>query len=116
VIPDADVIIAAAREALSNPTVSEKAVRAAVQEARQLARWPADEVAAIFYAFARRPRAFASHWALMTAFLARDQARALGVALDVTDAALHSLRHRVLRAEVDFDEVLAWFAERMPVD
>jgi hypothetical protein len=52
----------------------------------------------------------------MTAFLARDQARSLGVVLDVTDTALHSLRHRVLRREVDFDAVVEWFAERMPVD
>ena len=87
-----------------------------MHEARQLARWPADEVAAVFYAFARRPRAFARDWGLMTAFLARDQARSLGVVLDVTDTALHSLRHRVLRREGDFDAVVEWFAERMPVD
>lgn len=115
-IADADVIIAAARAALTPSTVSERAVRAAVHDARQLARWPADEIAAVFFAFARRPRAFAGHWGPMVAFLARDQARSLRIALDVTDGALDALRMRVLHGEVGYDEVLEWFARHMPTD
>lgn len=113
-IPDADTIIAAFES--SGYVVTEKGVRAAVQEARSLARWPVDEPAAVFFAFARRPRCIPALNATLAAFLARDQIERIGVSLVATDRDLHDLRMHVLSRSVTFDDVRDWFAERMPSD
>jgi hypothetical protein len=117
VIPDADVILAAARDALGkDANVSEKAIRAAVFDARRLAGpWQANEPAAIFFAFACRPRAFPRH-PKMVSFLALEQAQSLHITINASEGELQALRGRVMRREVDYDVVLQWFAERTPVE
>lgn len=113
-IPDADTIISAFE--LSGYEVSEKFIRAAVQEARSLARWTVDEPASVFFAFARRPRSIPSLNAKLATFLARDQVARIGVALLATDAELHDLRMQVLTRAVTFEDVRDWFAQRIPSD
>lgn len=111
-IPDTETILAAFGAA--GFEVSEKAVRAAVQEARALARWPIDEPAALFFAFAQRPRAVPKLSAKTALFLARDQVRALGLGLSVADDELRELRMRIVERRVTYEDVRAWFAERIP--
>lgn len=111
-IPEANDILSA----FANYSPSEKAIRAAVTEARDLARWGLDEPAAVFFAFARRPRAIPTLNASLSTFLAIEQARSLGVSLIATREELQVLRTRVLSREASFEDVRAWFAERMPAD
>jgi hypothetical protein len=113
-IPDADVIIGALR--LADIEFSEKAIRAAVQDARRLARWPLDEPAAIFFAFARRPRAAPALGAKLATFLMREQLEPLGLQLAATDEELKELRMRILTQQYGEGDVLDWFAQRFPAD
>lgn len=113
-IPDADVILSALRLSRPGLTVSEKAIRAAVHHARELAHWPADEPAAVFYAFACRPRSVPTFGAKLAIFLARDQLRSCGLSISATDEELAALRMRVMLREVSPADVRDWFAERMP--
>lgn len=115
-IPDADVIIGALRLATPGIQVSEKAIRAAVQHARSLARWPIDEPAAIFFAFSRYPRAAPGLSKPLAIFLVRDQLEALGLVLVASDAELRELRVSILTRRYEAADVFAWFAERLPAD
>jgi hypothetical protein len=112
VIPDAEIILGA----LAPRELSERAVRAAVQHARSLAREPIDEPAAMFFAFAARPRAVPSAGLQLAIFLARDQAEQLGIRLDASDEQLRDLRMRVLTRAAGWDDVRDWFAQHIPVD
>lgn len=113
-IPDADVILSALRLALPHVEVSEKGVRAAVQHARSLARWPIDEPAAIFFAFACRPRTAPSLGHRLALFLVRDQLAVLGLHLAASDEELRALRMKVMLRECSERDVIAWFAEQLP--
>lgn len=115
-IPDADTILGALRLARPGIELHEKAVRAAVQEARVLGRWPVDEPAAIFFAFAARPRAVPALNASLAAFLAREQALALGLSLEVSDSELRGLLTDVRSRVAGYEDVRAWFAARLPVN
>jgi len=115
-IPDADTILGALRLALPGIEVHEKAVRAAIQEATGLARWPVDEPAAIFFAFGSRPRAVPALNAKLAPFLAREQALSHGLTLDVTPDELRGLLTDIRSRVLSYDDVRAWFAARLPVD
>lgn len=115
-IPDAEVILSALRLALPRVEVSEKGVRAAVQHARGLARWSIDEPAAVFFAFACRPRIAPGIGHQLALFLARDQLATLALQLAAHDDELIALRMRVLLREIGSADVLAWFAERLPAE
>lgn len=113
-IPDADVVLAALRLARPAETVSEKALRAAIQHARSLSLWPIDEPGALFYAFGCRPRIAPSLGVKLAIFMARQQLAELGLELAASDADLRELRMQILTRAVDEADVLAWFAERIP--
>jgi hypothetical protein len=115
-VPDAEIILSALRLALPHVDVSEKGVRAAVQHARSLARWPIDEPAAIFFAFACRPRIAPALGHQLAVFLVRDQLATLGLRLAATDADLVALRMKVLLRERSPSDVIAWFAEQLPAE
>ncbi len=101
----------APRAQLSRPLIE-----AALAEAEALAvRHAHDEPASLFYACARRPGAFGTASPLLVPFLVQSQARAVGLELmlEPDDVALILMRLRVLRGEIAFDELRAWFAARM---
>ena len=89
-------------------------VGAVLREAEKLAegREP-DEPAAMFYAIARRPRAFGRLHGDMLVLLAAEQARAVGLELGFVpiDLDIHALR--ILRGEMSFLELRGWFAARL---
>jgi hypothetical protein len=91
--------------------VSRAAVEAAVQEARDLARAPTDEPAALFYAFARRPRALLGGWRLMPRLLAGMHCQRVGLRLEAGADELDQLRARIIVTGVPFREVSEWFRE-----
>lgn len=74
---------------------------------------PADEPAALFFAFARRSRAFGNLAASFVPGVARAQAMAVGYELLLDDLELSMLRAAVLRGEIRFDELRRWFADSL---
>lgn len=88
-------------------------MRAAVDDARNLADHEDAAPAAVFFAFARRPRAFPGAWRLMPALLVLNQARSTSRRLDTNAEELNSLLLAVAKREIEFDDVLSWFRERM---
>jgi hypothetical protein len=87
-------------------------VDAALAEAEQLAGGRAqDEPAAMFLAFARRSRAFGAVSESFVSALARAQAIAVGYELVIEDLELQMLRAGVLRGELTFEDLRAWFAD-----
>jgi hypothetical protein len=96
------------------PTRSDRAVGAALREAAELARGSErDEPAAIFYALARRPRAFGEMHGEMLLLLAVEQAHSIGLDLSFEPVALQIHRLRIVRAEMSFPELRDWFAARL---
>jgi hypothetical protein len=96
------------------PTRDEPAVDAALREAANLARGSErDEPAAIFYALARRPRAFGDLHGEMLFLLAVEQAHAIGLDLSFEPVALQIHRLRIVRGEMPFPELRDWFAARL---
>ena len=89
--------------------VSRLAVEAAVCEARELAKTPADEPAALFFAFARRPRAFPSGWRVLPRLLAGVHCQRAGLRLQADADELDQLRARIVVARVSFEQVKNWF-------
>ncbi len=63
------------------PVANVRAVEAALEHARSLAERPTDAPAALFYAFACRPRALVGGARVMPALLATNEARRLGLEL-----------------------------------
>ena len=121
-IPPAEAILEAwpflARRLGSETPASEPAVRAALEHAAKLAQVETDEPAAMFYAFACRPRTFPGFGRVMTRTLAANHARVLGLVLHATagdlDALCGELAHHDRPA---FDDVRTWFAARLlPVE
>jgi hypothetical protein len=91
-----------------------RAVGAALREAAKLAEGHApDEPAALFYALARRPRAFGRLHGDMLVLLAAEQARAVGLELGFTPIELDIHAIRVLRDEMTFLELRGWFSARL---
>src|SRR4051812_33422957 len=90
------------------------AILAARAEAEHLAGGSQpDEPAALFFALARRSRAFGS---LATGFIpgaARAQAMAVGYELLIEDMEFAMLRAGVLRGELRFDDLRQWFADSL---
>jgi hypothetical protein len=69
------------------------------------------EPAALFFACSRRALAFGGAGAayLVLPVVTRSQARAVGLELRAEDIALGVHHLRILRGEMDFDELRAWF-------
>ena len=102
-----------------DPWISEVAVRGALVDAAALcAGDESAEPAALFYAFARRPRATRGAWILLPTLLAMNQARAIGTPLrESTRGELRALATRITSRTIDFDGVRAWFESRLaPID
>jgi hypothetical protein len=72
-----------------------------------------DEPAALFWACARHPRAFASMAHELVPLVAQNFANHVGLALDVQPIELDILRLRVLRSAIAWDELRQWFAARL---
>ncbi len=88
------------------------AVRAAIAEAEGIAADdPANEPAAVFYAFTRHRRAFGDGWRRVTVLLAQSQARPLRIV--ATTEECHALLLATFHGEYTFDDVRAWFASRL---
>ena len=91
--------------------VEVSAITAALAEAEQLAAGRApDEPVALFYACARRSRAFGALARDFVPFVARRHAHAVGYELDVEDVALDLLRTRILLGAITFDDLRAELA------
>ena len=89
--------------------VNRSAVEAAVREAADLARVETDEPPALFYAFARRPRAILGGWRVMPRLLAGMHCRRLGLRLNADADSLDRLRAQVVATDLAFDDVRSWF-------
>ncbi len=91
-----------------------RAVEAALDHARALSTRSADEPAAIFYAFACRPRALVGGGRYMPALMAINEVHRAGLELRATRDEFEALRKRLLTADrPSFDEVRSWFAARL---
>lgn len=77
--------------------------------ASHLATAERDEPAALFFACARRSRAFAGTAGKVVPFVVRSHAASLGLELNIDDLELEILRARVLLGAIDFEEVRARF-------
>lgn len=95
-------------EGSANPV----AVSAAVAEARELATSESDEPAALFYAFARRPKALPGGWRVMPRLLAGRQCQRLGLSLNATAQQTDMLRSKIVFGKLDFNQVREWFRSR----
>jgi len=87
------------------PTIAE-----ALAEAAHLATAESDEPAALFFACARRSRAFAGNAGRIVPFVVRSHLESLGLPLTMDDIELEILRARVLLGAIDFEELRARFA------
>ena len=83
-IPSADDILVAWRQMFARrfdvdpEAISVRAIRGAVRAAKQMAKTPDDEPAALFIAFCSRPRAFRNATVAMTRALVAAQAASMG--------------------------------------
>jgi hypothetical protein len=92
------------------------AIVEALREAEALAAGrEQDEPAALFFACSRRAVAFGGGGAayLVLPVVTRNQARAVGLALRAEDIALGLHHLRILRGEMVFDELRAWFTAHL---
>lgn len=88
-------------------------IAAARAEAVHLAGRERDEPAALFLACARRSRRLGRLAADFVPAVARAQALAGGFALELTDLELVILRLRILRNEIDVEELCGLFAVKL---
>lgn len=95
------------------PPVADAVVKTAREEAAALACDERSEPAAVFYAFARRPRGLSGGWRQLPVLLAMNQASSLGFELDTDALALADLVMAVVLREMDFEAVRAWFDQRL---
>ena len=117
-IPSADEVLRGwkfvARRIGLEPVANVRAVEAALDHARALSTRSADEPAAIFYAFACRPRALVGGGRYMPALMAINEVHRAGLELRATRDEFEALRKRLLTAaRPSFDEVRSWFAARL---
>jgi hypothetical protein len=93
--------------------IEEAPLLAALAEAEALAAGrEEDEPAALFYACARRSRAFGPLARDFVPFITRRQAHAVGWQLEAEDVVLDILRTRVVLAAITFDELRAELSVR----
>lgn len=103
-----------ARRRQREPLCDPRAVGAALREAERLAEGNEPyEPVALFYALARRPRAFGRLQGDMLVLLAVEQARAVGLELSFVPIELDIHVIRILRREMTFPELQGWFAARL---
>jgi hypothetical protein len=72
-----------------------------------------DEPAALFFACAERSRAFFPEASNIVPHVARAHAGAIGLELRAADVAFDIHHARILRGEMEFDELRAWFAAHL---
>jgi len=103
-----------ARRRGREPVCDAKAIGGALREAERLAQGnEPDEPVALFYALARRPRAFGGLQGDMLVLLAVEQARAVDLELSFVPVELDIHIIRILRREMTFLELRGWFAARL---
>ncbi len=86
------------------------AIAEALSEAKRLAGGhERDEPAALFFACARRGRAFGGLSRALPLFV-RNQARAVGLELQANDTTLSVVQTRVACGAIEWEELRAWFA------
>ena len=96
------------------PMREERAIGAALREAKRLAREnERDEPAALFFALARKPGAFGKLQGEMLLLLAAEHAHAIGHELQFEPIELQIHRLRIVRGEMTFLELRGWFAARL---
>ncbi len=93
--------------------VSEPAIRIALAEAEQLSPDPFDLPAATLFAFARHARAFPGGFRTMTVLLAEAQCSRSGQHFSGTRQELGDWVRRVAVGTASFDDVRAWFGDRL---
>jgi hypothetical protein len=97
-----------------SPARDEAALASALEDAAALVQGQEpDEPAALFYAFARRPRAFGKEHGRVVVHFTVEHARVLSFALTVDIAVLELLRARVVRGVINFAELRDWFAAHL---
>lgn len=110
----ADDLRAQTLSTAARDTWDPKAIVAARAEADGLsAGRQLDEPAALFFALARRSRAFGGLAKRFIPDAARAQAIAIGYELTIEDLELAMLRAAVLRGEVRFEDLRQWFADAL---
>jgi hypothetical protein len=92
--------------------LSEAGVRAALDDAKELATIERDEPAALFFALARRPRSLGGAWRVLSALVALNHAAALGLSLDANPRDLGPLYMPIVSRALGYAEIRAWFAAR----
>lgn len=116
-IRDAEEIVAGwpfvARRLGLSVECNEHVVRAAVAHARELATDPLDAPAAVFFAFACRPRAFPGGWRSMSAMLAFNEVAEQGQRLRATRDEFDNLCMQIVTRTATFDAIRAWFVLRL---
>lgn len=101
-----------------NARLDAPAIAQALVEAERLAAGnERDEPAALFFACAVRSLAFSPQASSIIPHVTRAHAAAMGFTLRAADVALDIHHARILRHEMDFDELRDWFAARLvPTD
>lgn len=96
---------------------NEVGLRAALTDARALAQHPEDEPAAVFFALAAHAKSLAGSWRTLPALVAMNRAAERGYRLRATLADYSALLVPIASRTMSFDEVRAWFADRLePID
>lgn len=112
-IPSGETFIAGlrffARRHRLPATYDEPSVRDALSEAARLSASEHDEPAALFFACARRSRAFGGTAGRLLPFIVRSHAAHVGLDLRLDDLELEILRARVLLAAIEYAEIRARF-------
>ncbi len=88
-------------------------VQGCLKEARTLSGRDRDEPAALFYVFSRAWSRLAEACAVLPDLLVRNHARAVGLDLLASPDEVRELRLRIAGGGVPFDEVRAWFDEKV---
>jgi hypothetical protein len=117
-IPSVENVVAAhaflARRYRVTGQVRGAAVEGALREAAERsAGRERDEPAAIFFAFARRPKICRGIWHQLPALLAVNQARAVGLRLDVSLETVARLRLDTVVDGATFEAVRDWFEKHL---
>jgi hypothetical protein len=88
-------------------------VRAALDDARRLATTEGDEPAALFFALASRPKSLGGAWRLLPALVALNHASRIGLRLRVNPRDFEPLYMPLVSRELTYEDVRAWFTERV---
>ena len=115
-IPTVDVVIEGfgllARRYRWPGDLNARVIADAIGEARALATDERDEPAAVFFAFARRPKALRQAWPLLPRFLAASVAAGLTMTIRATPEDFTTLRLAIAERRATYEDVRRWFAER----